>query len=100
MAGICMISEWFPAKQTDIAQGIYRGWGNFESRFDFIHCYEHPFIPSILRINLEAFSRENGADYGGNNLSDLCYFNRHLGNTDLENMASKQAYIYATSART
>lgn len=29
--GIRMISEWFPAKQTGIAQGIYGGWGNFGS---------------------------------------------------------------------
>jgi NNP family nitrate/nitrite transporter-like MFS transporter len=28
---IRMISEWFPAKQTGIAQGIYGGWGNFGS---------------------------------------------------------------------
>jgi NNP family nitrate/nitrite transporter-like MFS transporter len=26
-----MISEWFPAKQTGTAQGIYGGWGNFGS---------------------------------------------------------------------
>ena len=29
--GIRMISEWFPARQTGIAQGIYGGWGNFGS---------------------------------------------------------------------
>lgn len=29
--GIRMISEWFPAKQVGIAQGIYGGWGNFGS---------------------------------------------------------------------
>ena len=29
--GIRMIGEWFPAKQTGIAQGIYGGWGNFGS---------------------------------------------------------------------
>ena len=29
--GIRMISEWFPAKQAGIAQGIYGGWGNFGS---------------------------------------------------------------------
>lgn len=29
--GIRMISEWFPAKQTGLAQGIYGGWGNFGS---------------------------------------------------------------------
>lgn len=26
-----MIGEWFPAKQTGYAQGIYSGWGNFGS---------------------------------------------------------------------
>ncbi len=29
--GIRMISEWFPARQVGIAQGIYGGWGNFGS---------------------------------------------------------------------
>ena len=29
--GIRMVSEWFPAKQVGIAQGIYGGWGNFGS---------------------------------------------------------------------
>jgi len=29
VVGIRMISEWFPAKQTGLAQGIYGGWGNF-----------------------------------------------------------------------
>lgn len=29
--GIRMIGEWFPARQTGIAQGIYGGWGNFGS---------------------------------------------------------------------
>ena len=28
---IRMIGEWFPARQTGIAQGIYGGWGNFGS---------------------------------------------------------------------
>lgn len=31
VVGIRMISEWFPARQTGIAQGIYGGWGNFGS---------------------------------------------------------------------
>ncbi len=26
--GICMISEWFPAKQMGLAEGIYKGMGN------------------------------------------------------------------------
>ncbi len=29
--GIRMISEWFPARQVGVAQGIYGGWGNFGS---------------------------------------------------------------------
>ncbi len=31
VVGIRMISEWFPARQTGTAQGIYGGWGNFGS---------------------------------------------------------------------
>ncbi|MEO1956954.1 MAG: MFS transporter, partial [Methylophilaceae bacterium] len=31
VVGIRMIGEWFPAKKTGIAQGIYGGWGNFGS---------------------------------------------------------------------
>lgn len=31
VVGIRMITEWFPAKQTGLAQGIYGGWGNFGS---------------------------------------------------------------------
>ncbi len=29
--GIRLISEWFPARQLGIAEGIYGGWGNFGS---------------------------------------------------------------------
>jgi len=29
--GIRLVSEWFPAKQVGLAQGIYGGWGNFGS---------------------------------------------------------------------
>ncbi len=29
--GIRMISEWFPAKQVGVAEGVYGGWGNFGS---------------------------------------------------------------------
>ena len=29
--GIRMISEWFPAKEVGLAEGIYGGWGNFGS---------------------------------------------------------------------
>ncbi|BAS68036.1 MFS transporter [Bathymodiolus septemdierum thioautotrophic gill symbiont] len=31
VVGIRLISEWFPAKQTGVAQGVYGGWGNFGS---------------------------------------------------------------------
>jgi len=31
VVGIRMIAEWFPARQTGLAQGIYGGWGNFGS---------------------------------------------------------------------
>jgi len=29
--GIRLVSEWFPAKQLGLAEGIYGGWGNFGS---------------------------------------------------------------------
>ncbi|MEH6548430.1 MAG: NarK family nitrate/nitrite MFS transporter [Pseudomonadales bacterium] len=29
--GIRLVSEWFPAKQVGLAEGIYGGWGNFGS---------------------------------------------------------------------
>ncbi len=29
--GIRMVSEWFPARQVGLAEGIYGGWGNFGS---------------------------------------------------------------------
>lgn len=29
--GIRMVSEWFPAKQVGVAEGVYGGWGNFGS---------------------------------------------------------------------
>jgi NNP family nitrate/nitrite transporter-like MFS transporter len=31
VVGIRLISEWFPAKQLGLAEGIYGGWGNFGS---------------------------------------------------------------------
>ncbi|MDC9727673.1 MAG: MFS transporter, partial [Candidatus Thioglobus sp.] len=43
VVGIRMISEWFPAKQTGVAQGIYGGWGNFGSAGAAITL---PFIAS------------------------------------------------------
>lgn len=29
--GIRLVSEWFPAKQVGLAEGVYGGWGNFGS---------------------------------------------------------------------
>ncbi len=31
--GIRLVSEWFPARQVGMAEGIYGGWGNFGSAF-------------------------------------------------------------------
>lgn len=53
VVGIRMISEWFPARQTGIAQGIYGGWGNFGSAGAAI------FLPSIALY----FGAENGWRY-------------------------------------
>jgi len=50
VVGIRMIGEWFPAKQTGIAQGIYGGWGNFGSAGAALTL---PFIAA-------AFGGENG----------------------------------------
>jgi NNP family nitrate/nitrite transporter-like MFS transporter len=53
VVGIRMISEWFPARQTGIAQGVYGGWGNFGSAGAAL------LLPS-LAIN---FGAENGWRY-------------------------------------
>ena len=53
VVGIRMISEWFPARQTGIAQGIYGGWGNFGSAGAAI------MLPSIALY----FGAENGWRY-------------------------------------
>ncbi len=53
VVGIRMISEWFPARQTGIAQGIYGGWGNFGSAGAAI------ILPSIALY----FGPENGWRY-------------------------------------
>ncbi len=45
VVGIRMIGEWFPAKQTGIAQGIYGGWGNFGSAGAALTL---PFIASAI----------------------------------------------------
>jgi NNP family nitrate/nitrite transporter-like MFS transporter len=53
VVGIRMISEWFPARQTGIAQGIYGGWGNFGSAGAAI------ILPSLALY----FGAENGWRY-------------------------------------
>lgn len=53
VVGIRMISEWFPARQTGIAQGIYGGWGNFGSAGAAI------ILPSVAMY----FGAENGWRY-------------------------------------
>ncbi len=50
VVGIRMIGEWFPARQTGIAQGIYGGWGNFGSAASAM------LLPSLAL----AFGGENG----------------------------------------
>ncbi len=45
VVGIRMISEWFPAKQTGVVQGIYGGWGNFGSAGAAITL---PFIAGMV----------------------------------------------------
>ena len=53
VVGIRMISEWFPARQTGIAQGVYGGWGNFGSAGAAV------VLPSIALY----FGAENGWRY-------------------------------------
>lgn len=45
VVGIRMIGEWFPAKQTGLAQGIYGGWGNFGSSAAAVSL---PFIAAAV----------------------------------------------------
>jgi NNP family nitrate/nitrite transporter-like MFS transporter len=45
VVGIRMIGEWFPARQTGLAQGIYGGWGNFGSAGA---AFTLPFIAANL----------------------------------------------------
>ncbi len=51
--GIRMISEWFPAKQVGLAEGIYGGWGNFGSSAAAMS------VPTIALL----FGGENGWRY-------------------------------------
>jgi NNP family nitrate/nitrite transporter-like MFS transporter len=51
--GIRMVSEWFPAKQVGIAQGIYGGWGNFGSAFAAL------ILPTLALL----YGGENGWRY-------------------------------------
>jgi len=48
VVGIRMIGEWFPAKQTGLAQGIYGGWGNFGSAGAAMTL---PFIAAYFSAN-------------------------------------------------
>ena len=48
-----MISEWFPARQVGLAEGIYGGWGNFGSAAAAI------LLPSLALI----FGGEEGWRY-------------------------------------
>lgn len=51
--GIRMISEWFPAKELGLAQGLYAGWGNFGSA---AAAFSLPVIALV-------FGEENGWRY-------------------------------------
>ncbi len=53
VVGIRMISEWFPARQTGVAQGIYGGWGNFGSAASAL------LLPSLALM----YGGENGWRY-------------------------------------
>lgn len=51
--GIRMVSEWFPAKQVGVAEGVYGGWGNFGSAAGAMT------LPSIALL----YGGENGWRY-------------------------------------
>ncbi|MFC4404779.1 MFS transporter [Gracilibacillus xinjiangensis] len=53
VVGIRMVTEWFPARQGGLAQGIYAGWGNFGSSFAALT------LPSFALL----FGGENGWRY-------------------------------------
>ena len=53
VVGIRMISEWFPARQAGVAQGIYGGWGNFGSAGSAL------LLPTLALM----FGGENGWRY-------------------------------------
>ncbi|MFS1514398.1 NarK family nitrate/nitrite MFS transporter [Chengkuizengella sp. SCS-71B] len=53
--GIRMVSEWFPAKQVGIAEGVYGGWGNFGSA---AAAFTLPLI--AVYIMEQFFGLENG----------------------------------------
>ena len=53
VVGIRMVSEWFPAKEVGLAEGVYGGWGNFGSAAAAMA------LPSIALI----FGGENGWRY-------------------------------------
>lgn len=55
--GIRMISEWFPAKQVGLAEGIYGGWGNFGSAGAALT------LPTVAMILGSLIDEENGWRY-------------------------------------
>ncbi|MEO5339909.1 MAG: NarK family nitrate/nitrite MFS transporter [Magnetococcus sp. MYC-9] len=63
--GIRMVSEWFPAKQVGVAEGIYGGWGNFGSAAAAM------FLPALALL----FGGDNGWRYaiGATGLLSLFY---------------------------
>ena len=76
VVGIRMISEWFPARQTGIAQGIYGGWGNFGSAGAAL------LLPSVALY----FGDENGWRYaigitGGISIIYGCIYFFSVSNT-------------------
>jgi MFS transporter, NNP family, nitrate/nitrite transporter len=52
--GIRLVSEWFPARQVGLAEGIYGGWGNFGAA-------AAGFILPFLAVHV--FGEENGWRY-------------------------------------
>ncbi len=74
--GIRLVSEWFPAKQVGLAQGIYGGWGNFGSAAAAMA------LPAIAMM----VGGENGwrlaiAATGGLSLVYAFFFHRSVRNT-------------------
>ncbi len=45
VVGIRMVSEWFPAKEVGLAEGVYGGWGNFGSA---AAAFSLPIVAGII----------------------------------------------------